>query len=204
MKQKFYPLWITFICIVLFIIQKVIPNFTDLFILNQEKPIEIWRFLSSIFLHGNSSHLILNLFALLLFGLILEKLIGSKKFLLVYLSTGIIANIIAINFYPLSLGASGAIYGIIGCLTILRPKMGVFIYNVPMPMFIASIIWILIGIFGLFIPSNTGHIAHLSGIFFGFLFGFYFMRRYGEQKKPKLSIKIPAEHMEKWEDVYMR
>jgi len=84
---------------------------------------EIWRFVSAIFLHDGIIHLIYNLFALALFGFILEKLIGSKRFLIVFFASGIIANLIAVNFYNSSLGVSGAIYGILGCLVILKPLM---------------------------------------------------------------------------------
>lgn len=203
-KQRFYPLWIAMICIIIFVIQILFSEFSDLFVLDSGKAIEFWRFVTSIFLHGNLSHLVLNLFALLLFGLVLEKIIGGSRFLIVYFSSGIIANLIVVNFYSSSLGASGAIYGILGCLAIIRPKMTVFVYNLPMPMFIAAIVWILIGVFGLFVPDNTGHIAHLSGIAIGFLFGLYYLREFREKKETKFKVKIPEEYLQRWEDFYLR
>jgi len=203
-QQKFYSIWIALICIIIFVFQTTINEFTDSLVLNSQSFFQPWRFVTSIFLHGDLSHLVLNLFALLLFGLILEKVIGSNNFLIVYFVSGFIANIVAVNFYASSLGASGAIYGIMGCLAVLRPKMTVFIYNLPMPMFLAAIIWVLIGIFGLFIPSNTGHIAHLSGIAIGFLIGVYYFKNFREQKQFKIKVNLPEEHMQKWEEVYLR
>jgi uncharacterized protein len=166
------------ICILFFMFQLVLPAFTDSLVLNQSSWQQPWRFVSAIFLHGSASHLIFNLFALILFGFMLEQIIGSNKFLAVFLISGISANIVALNFYPSSLGASGAIYGILGCLTIIRPKMIVLAYSLPMPMFVASIIWIGVSIFGIFNPSQTGDIAHLSGIVVGFLAGFLFREKW--------------------------
>jgi len=76
------------------------PNFTKTFVLNQLAYPQIWRFATAIFLHANITHLFYNLFALFFFGIALEKLIGSRKFLLVFFTSGIIANIISFNFYP--------------------------------------------------------------------------------------------------------
>jgi len=203
-KRKFYTLWIALICVLIFLVQTFMSGFTDLFILDSSSYTEVWRFITSIFLHASVSHLILNLFALILFGLILESIIGSNRFLAVFLVSGLIANLIAVNFYSSSLGASGAIYGILGALTILRPKMTVWLYSLPMPMFIASIVWILIGVFGLFTPSNTGHIAHLLGIAVGLLFGLYFYNNFKERKEITYSVNIPEEHMQRWENEYLR
>ena len=100
-----------------------------------------------------------------------------KKFLLVFFVSGILANIISVFFYPSSLGASGAISGIIGALIIVRPMLVVWAFGLPMPIFIAGIVWVagdLIGAIGYFAGNpidNTGNIAHLAGMFFGLLFG---------------------------------
>lgn len=203
--MKFISLWLALFCILMFILQIAIPNFTDSLILNQNSFSEPYRFISSIFLHGSLTHLIYNLFALLLFGLILEKLIGSKKFIIVFFSSGIIANLISVNFYSSSLGASGAIFGIIGALTIIRPLMAVWAFGIPMPMFIASILWITGDILGIFMPSNIGNIAHLSGIAIGILSGL--ILRLTSKKQPRsfsYKIKIPDDYLDKWEDRYIR
>ncbi|MEK6831009.1 MAG: rhomboid family intramembrane serine protease [Nanoarchaeota archaeon] len=178
-KNKFYSLWLLLIISLVFVLQLLIPKFTDFFLLNGSAltNFQYWRFLTAIFLHGSLTHLLFNLFALFFFGIILEKEIGSKNFLLVFFFSGILANLIAVNFYESSLGASGAIYGIIGMLTVIKPLMMVWTFGMIMPMFIASIIWITADVLrtlGAFGTTNIGSIAHLSGIAIGILLGFLF------------------------------
>ncbi len=200
-RFKFYALWLCLICIGVFILQISFTGFTELFILNQNSFSEFWRFLTAIFLHADVVHLLYNLFALALFGSILEKFIGGKKFLLIFFLSGIFASLIAVNFYPSSLGASGAVYGILGCLAIIRPKMMVWAFGFPMPMFIAAILWTLGSVLGVFMPSNIGHIAHLSGILVGFLFGIFLRQK---RKIRREKIRIPETYMREWERRYMR
>ncbi len=202
-RFKFYALWLCLVCILVFLLQSMLFDFTDTFILNQRSFFEIWRFLTAIFLHGSIPHLLYNLLALALFGSILEKKIGGKKFLAVFFLSGIFANLISVNIYPSSLGASGAVYGILGCLAILRPLMMVWSFGFPVPMFIAAILWVGGAVLGIFIPSNVGHVAHLSGIFVGFLFGILLRKKVRKIKRKK-KVKIPEKHMRKWEDRYMR
>lgn len=204
--MKFYALWLCLICILVFILQVTISSFTEFFVLSElALRGEYWRFLTAIFLHGSAVHLIYNLFALALFGLILEKSIGSRNFLLVFFVSGIIANIVAVSFYPSSLGASGAIYGVLGCLTILRPGMIVWVYSLPMPMFIAAILWVAGGILGVFFPSNVGDIAHLSGIAIGFLIGILLRTfRIKRNIKRQAVVEISEPYMESWERRYMK
>ena len=204
MENRNYTLWIVGICIVVFITQLIVPGFTDSMLLDQNKPLEIWRFVSSIFLHGSFAHILSNMFALALFGMMLESIIGSRNFLLIYFGTGIFANLIAINFYPSSLGASGAIYGILGVLIMLRPKMVVWAFGMPMPMFIAGILWVGAGVLGVFMPSNVGDIAHLSGIGFGILLGWLYRKRYRDVRWRENRISLNEDSMRRWEDNYVR
>jgi len=205
-KFRYYAIWLSLVCILFFVLQLAFVNFTDALVLNQSSWFQPWRFLTSIFLHASISHILFNLFALVLFGLILEKVIGSGKFLIVFFVSGILANLIAVNFYDSSLGASGAIYGILGCLTILRPRMTVWVYNLPMPMFLAAVVWVGAGVLGVFNPSTTGDIAHLSGIAVGFLFGARFRKNLQEKRETSLTYKINLNEnsMRRWEDNFMR
>ncbi len=202
-RFRFYALWLCLIMIGIYLLQVLVPSFTDTLILNEESFFQPWRFLSSVFLHGSILHLLYNIFALGLFGSILEKLVGGKRFLLIFFLSGLVANLVAVNFYNSSLGASGAIYGILGALTIVRPRMMVWASGMPLPMFLAAIVWTIGSVMGIFIPSNIGHIAHLSGILVGFIFGFLVRREMPRQRK-KQKIVIPESYMRVWEDHYMK
>ncbi|MCA9485888.1 MAG: rhomboid family intramembrane serine protease [Nanoarchaeota archaeon] len=210
MKFRFTALKLSAIIILVFLIQIVFPNFTELFILNSSSWLQPWRFITSIFLHGGLGHLALNLFALALFGSILEKFIGSRNLLITFFTSGILANLISVNFYNSSLGASGAIFGIIGALILIRPLMTVWAFHLPMPMFLAGIIWAIadiLGTYGFLVGNpidNTGNIAHLSGMVFGVLLGIYFRRKI---KKPKINsnkITLDENTMQLWENIYLK
>lgn len=204
-KIKFYSLWFLLVNIVVFILQISFKGFTELFVLNANALNgQYWRFVTAIFLHGGITHLMYNMFALFFFGIALEKLIGSKKFLFVFFSSGIIANIISVNFYESSLGASGAIMGIIGTLTIIKPFMMVWAFGLILPMFIAAILWVIGDILGVFMPSNVGNIAHLSGIGVGFLIGLV-LRDYIKKRTRKVKkLVVPDYYMAGWEKKYMK
>jgi membrane associated rhomboid family serine protease len=200
---NYYAFKLSLICVIVFILQTIFSGFTDLFVLNNFAWIEVWRFVSSIFLHGGIGHLAYNLFALILFGSILEKIIGGRKFLFVFFVTGILANLISVNFYDSSLGASGAIFGIIGALIFIRPMMTVWAFGMPMPIFVAGILWVvgdLIGAVGFFsgVPlDNTGNIAHLVGVFFGLIIGFFMREK--SQSLRKNNLQIDEIQIRNWE-----
>ncbi len=198
-KMRYYALWLALACIIIFVLQLIIPIFTDALVLNQLSWHEPYRFITSIFLHGSLQHLILNLFALILFGLILEKLVGGKRFLLVFFASGIIANLIAVNFYNSSLGVSGAIYGIIGCLALLRPLMVVWAFGMPMPMFIAAILWAALDIIGIFYPTGTGNIAHLTGLGVGLILGAFFRIFHTKKSVLRYGIQLDENAIRDWE-----
>jgi uncharacterized protein len=171
-----YYVFVLIICSVLFHIASLFSR--DFFIahfalVGESVFVMPWMFVTSLFMHGDVMHLVFNMVSLLMFGTILEHVIGTKRFLLVYFGAGIFANIIGIWFYPVSLGASGAIFGIIGALAILRHSLIVYVLIMPMPLWILAILYAAIDILGIFYPTNVGNIAHLSGLFFGICCGWY-------------------------------
>tara|TARA_Y100000034_G_scaffold135892_1_gene209650 strand:- start:18 stop:632 length:615 start_codon:yes stop_codon:yes gene_type:complete len=201
-KFKFCAIKLSGIMILIFIAQILLSGFTDFFVLNQSSYSEPWRFLSAVFLHGGLAHLVYNLFALVLFGSILESLISSKKFLIVFFVTGILANLFSVNFYSSSLGASGAIMGVIGALVVVRPWMFVWAFGLPMPMIVAGALWAVGDIIGVFMPSNVGNIAHLSGMFFGLILGALYAKKKKRAKRKK--IVIDERSIRQWEDGFLR
>lgn len=204
---KFYSLWFSLVCIIVFVIQNIIPGFTNYFFLSENALSLPWQFLTAIFLHGGIVHLFYNLFALILFGFILEKTIGSKRFFWLFLISGILANFISFFWYPNALGASGAIMAIIGALAVLRPMMTVWAFNLPMPMFIAAILWMggsVMGIFG-FGDQSVGYLAHLSGLAMGIIYGLILRFRYREEKEEaRESPLISEDYVRIWEDNHLK
>jgi len=93
--------------------------------------------------------------------------------------------------------------GVIGALAIIRPLMNVWAFGMIMPMFIAAILWVIGDSLGIFIPSNIGHIAHLSGIVVGIVFGII-LRANHQQAKKKHMIEVPEHILRRWETLYLR
>ena len=204
MGNKHYALWLSLICIIVFVLQMAFSGFTDAFVLDESSFMQPWRFITAIFLHGGLAHLLFNMFALALFGSILETIIGSRKFLYVFFASGIIANLIAVNYYPSSLGASGAIYGILGALIMLKPMLVVWLYGIPMPMFIAGVLWVAGAFLGLFYPSDVGHIAHLSGMGIGLVLGMFYRQRIRNLEAQKYKIVFDENSVRRWEEENMK
>ncbi|RLG13764.1 MAG: hypothetical protein DRN66_03580 [Candidatus Nanohalarchaeota archaeon] len=168
--------------VVFFVLQKAIPLVENALILY---PLDLmsrpWMIVSAMFLHGNFNHLFQNMFALFMFGITLEQIIGKKKFLYIYFATGIIGNIAGLFFYPMSpsLGASGAIMGVIGALTLIRPYTIVYFVGLPLPLIFISAAWILIDLTGMFFPQpGIGYAAHVFGFFSGVIIAMYLKRKW--------------------------
>ena len=98
----------------------------------------LWTFLTSMFLHAGFFHIFANMFSLFFIGNLLEKIIGKKRFLLVYLISGIIGGIFFVisgmlfNDNMPGIGASGAIFGILGSLAILVPYSKIYLIVGPL------------------------------------------------------------------------
>ncbi len=214
-KFEFISIKLCLIMIGIFILQTLVEGFTGWFVLDSSSWFEPWRFLTAMFLHGGLGHLAFNIFALFIFGSVLEKVIGSKNLLIVFLVSGILANLFSVNFYSSSLGASGAIFGVIGALVVLRPGMTIWAFSMPMPMLVAGLLWAagdIIGAVGFFTGNpldNTGNLAHLSGMFLGIIYGFWFRTRFGSGKvyvkdNFERKVELDEKNMQVWEDYYLR
>jgi hypothetical protein len=201
------PLLLTAVAIVFFILQIAFPVFESALILDSSQVLTSpWRLVTAIFLHGDLTHLFYNILALVLFGLILEQIIGRKRFYVLFFAGGIVASVAAALLYPFSLGASGAVFAVLGCLAVLRPRMTVWVYFFPMPMAAAAVLWFLIDMVGLIAPSGIANAAHIAGLVFGVLFGLVIKRRHEDHgykfiyKRGKL---LTEEDVDEWEDRYV-
>ncbi len=201
------PKWILYIALFIsavFVLQIINPGVTETFLLVSSDIVSRpWILVTSIFLHGDIMHLLYNMLALVLFGMILEKLVGERKFLLVFFVSGVFSSLAAAMLYSRVLGASGAVFGIIGALALLRPKMAVWAFGVPMPMIVAAGAWGILDIAGVFAPSGIANLGHLGGLFAGVVFGMAWRKKYPEPRKLKTRI-VHDEEIDKWENVYMK
>lgn len=153
-----------------------------------------WQILTHMFMHGGFWHIFFNMYSLLMFGSILERSLGPKKYLIFYFVTGLgavalhtgvewlqarvfIANGIAQAYQQLlvtpTLGASGAIYGVLIGFAMLYPQARLTLIFPPIPMtakwlvIIFAAIELFSGING--IQESVAHFAHLGGMLFGWL-----------------------------------
>lgn len=119
--------------------------------------------------------------ALLIFGTFLEPRVTGRMYLLIFFLAGIVGNlgymVTASSSTIPGLGASGAIYGVMGAVAVLEPFATVYLGFAPMPMIFAAFIWTLTEFLGLFVPGNIAHGAHLAGLFVGIAFGFYLRKK---------------------------
>jgi membrane associated rhomboid family serine protease len=137
-----------------------------------------WTVFTSLFLHASFGHILGNMITLYFFGKNLHLLIGSKGFLIVYFIGGLLGSLMYVLLAsPLSIaiGASGAVFAIGGALTMMRPKLRVIIFPVPVPVPLWAAV---IGGFVIlsFLP-NVAWQAHLGGLAFGLAAGYFYKKR---------------------------
>lgn len=129
--------------------------------------LNIYRFITSAFLHGSILHLLCNMYALFILGTQVETFLGKKKFTFIYLISAITGSLLSFVFTnSLSVGASGAIFGLMGSLLYFgyhyRLYIGSAIKNQIIPIIILNL---LLG----FTFSNIDNAAHIGGLIGGYL-----------------------------------
>jgi membrane associated rhomboid family serine protease len=146
------------------------------------------------------------MFALALFGSIFEKHVGSRTFLMVFFMGGFASTIADMIFYGSTLGASGAIFAVLGCLAIFRPRQVVWAMGVPMYIIVAFVIWALIDLVGLYNPGNIAHASHLAGMAYGGAYGLWLRREIPQPAKarPPMDDGLPSDsELDEWERKWM-
>ncbi|UCD02233.1 MAG: rhomboid family intramembrane serine protease [Promethearchaeota archaeon] len=135
---------------------------------------ELWRLITPIFMHGDPIHLFSNMIALLLFGATVENNnnISKIQYLTIYFMSGLIGNVFSLILLPLdsiSLGASGAIFGLIGVAFLIIAT------DYP-PLLFFALFYIAFFIITSFTPG-INYWAHIFGLMGGLLFGYLFYIR---------------------------
>ncbi len=154
-----------------------------------------YQLITYMFLHGDFYHVFFNMFAFWMFGRVAEMDLGSKRFLIYYLVTGVGAGVLnlLVNWGELSyyestyglipqviqrtqevvtIGASGAVFGILLAFGVMHPNERIMLLIPPIPMkakyfvIIFGVIELLLGVFS---SSNVAHFAHVGGMLFGWL-----------------------------------
>ena len=138
---------------------------------------------------GSIMHLLFNMFALWMFGSPVAAVWGEKRFLRFYLLSGIGAGVIIAawpgllmllgwptqNYYMPTLGASGAVFGVLLAYSLTWPDRQIMLLFPPIPIKAIYFIPFILGLSLLSGPSNVSHIGHLGGV----IVGWYLLKRMG-------------------------
>jgi membrane associated rhomboid family serine protease len=141
---------------------------------------QIWQLITYQFMHGDFWHIFFNLFMLWMFGMEIENYWGSKKFLIYYLTCGIVAGLFQLFISPLlsdvlavTIGASGAVYGVLIAFALMFPDRYILLIFPPIPVKAKYLVGFFIIIEFLSVNSansTIAHLAHLGGALAGFIF----------------------------------
>ncbi|MFW6127808.1 MAG: rhomboid family intramembrane serine protease [Halobacteriota archaeon] len=143
-----------------------------------------WQLVTSMFLHAHFWHFFVNMIVLFFFGSELERRVGGKTFLTIFFLSGLAGNFAYLGYAyvtnPLipALGASGAIYGVLGTLAIIAPEIRVlFFFAIPMSIRTLIVLFAIVDIMGFVgsmgpgIQTGVAHSAHLAGLLVGLYYG---------------------------------
>jgi len=142
---------------------------------------QVWRFITFQFLHAGFSHIAFNMFALYMFGPMIESYLGRRRFLAFYLLCGAAGGaayillwqfhlLVTSPYVPL-VGASAGIFGVLVAGAVVSPSATIMLLFPPIPMQLKTFAWVLIGV-AVFTVFTSGHnaggeAAHLGGAAMG-------------------------------------
>ncbi len=149
----------------------------------------LWTFFTSMFMHGGFFHLFANMFSLLFIGNLVQKILGVKRYVYFYLISGLFAGALFVlsglvfpaDLQTYAVGASGALFGLIGLLMLITPNLPVYIMFIPIPIklkFAAPIMLIALWLISILGNVPIGNIAHLGGLLIGLSYGLFLRTKY--------------------------
>jgi membrane associated rhomboid family serine protease len=145
---------------------------------------KVWQLLTSVFSHNMFFHIFINMYAFMGFGMVLESVLGKRRFLTFYLTAGIVASLAhCIVSYVLmndpdlpALGASGAVSGVVMLFSLMFPKEKILLLGIiPLPSMFAALVIVGLDVWGLVAQTQggtlpIGHGAHLGGALCGVIY----------------------------------
>jgi membrane associated rhomboid family serine protease len=145
---------------------------------SQPANFQIWQLFTYQFMHADFTHILFNMFALWMFGMEIEHIMGSKKFLTFYLLCGVGAGLLQLFLSPLisgglgyTIGASGAVYGVMIAFAMYFPDRYVFIYFlIPIKAKYLIAILVIFEFMSVQDPTLVAHLAHIGGAITGVIF----------------------------------
>lgn len=145
------------------------------------EPLQVWRYVTYMFVHVDFWHFLFNMMMLWMFGSEVADWMGSRHFTIMYMFCGIFAAVFSLVMCILGLsnnpiiGASGALMGIFVAYYKFFPERTLLMFFF-FPMKIKYAMWVMVAIDVLMAPSGDGiaHLAHLGGVVGGFLYMYYF------------------------------
>jgi membrane associated rhomboid family serine protease len=168
---------------VMYLASQVYPVlFYQLLLIPAMIPVRPWTLITYMFLHGWLGHILFNMFALYIFGSRVELRLGSRKFLMLYLISGITGGLLSLVFTPRAyiIGASGAVFGVSFAFAYFWPRDRIYIWGVlPIEARWLVILTAGIAIFGGFTGAQRGiaHFAHLGGYVGAWFYLWWITRR---------------------------
>jgi len=161
----------------------------------------VWTLLTSMFMHGGLGHLFVNMISLVFVGGFVERLIGSKRFLIFYIGSGLFAGLFhsVITYFlgsseintlgirlignpeQFSVGASGAIFALVGLLVLVIPNLKVYAMFIPIPIkmkYAGPGFLIIFWLLSYYFKLPIGNVAHLGGLLVGLGYGAYLKNKY--------------------------
>ncbi|MCF7910238.1 rhomboid family intramembrane serine protease [Candidatus Pacearchaeota archaeon] len=150
----------------------------------------LWTFITSMFMHAGFFHLFVNMFSMFFVGSLVEKILGQKRYLYFYLVSGLFAGaffvLASFLFFSAELntyavGASGALFALVGLLVILTPNLPVYVMFIPIPVkmkYAAPGLLVVLWLISIGANIPIGNTAHLGGLIAGLIYGIYLVRKF--------------------------
>ncbi|MDO8623057.1 MAG: rhomboid family intramembrane serine protease [archaeon] len=149
----------------------------------------LWTFFTSMFMHAGFFHIFANMVSLIFIGSLVQRIIGSKRYFYLYLISGLFAGLFFVlsglvfpsDYNTYAVGASGAIFGLIGFLMIITPNLPVYVLFIPIPIkmkYAAPGMLIVLWLISIAGNVPIGNMAHLGGLIAGLAYGFYLRQKY--------------------------